>query len=64
MLNNLFLVLAMISLAAVLLSLTTGVIGMVNSGDFNKKYGNKIMRLRIVSQAAVVIFLLLFFVTK
>tara|TARA_Y100000590_G_scaffold465384_2_gene637586 strand:- start:1040 stop:1234 length:195 start_codon:yes stop_codon:yes gene_type:complete len=64
MINNLFLILAIISLIAVLVSLATGVLGMINSGDFNKKYGNIIMRIRIACQAAAVIFLLLFFVTK
>tara|TARA_B100000686_G_scaffold342500_1_gene421784 strand:+ start:219 stop:413 length:195 start_codon:yes stop_codon:yes gene_type:complete len=64
MINNLFLILAIISLVAVLISLATGVLGMINSGNFNKKYGNIIMRIRIACQAAVVIFLLLFFLTK
>ena len=36
--NNIFLIFAIISLVAVLLSLVLGVLGMVRSSEFNKKY--------------------------
>ncbi|PPR76126.1 MAG: hypothetical protein CFH01_01977 [Alphaproteobacteria bacterium MarineAlpha2_Bin1] len=62
--NNIFLILAIISLVAVLISLALGVLGMIRSSDFNEKYGNLFMRLRIISQVCVVIFLILFFVTR
>ncbi|MBL42692.1 MAG: hypothetical protein CMM49_08555 [Rhodospirillaceae bacterium] len=62
--NNIFLILAIISLAAVIISLALGVLGMIRSSEFNKRYGNLFMRLRIISQICVVIFLILFFVTR
>ena len=34
----------------VLLSLFVGLIGMVKGGEFNQKYGNKLMRLRVTLQ--------------
>jgi len=62
--NNLFLILTIISLIAILISLLFGVIGMVNNGAFNKKYSNLIMRIRIASQFMAIAFLLLYFFTK
>lgn len=32
--------------------LLVGVVGMTQGGDFNKKYGNRLMRLRVVAQFA------------
>ena len=47
-----------ISLLAVLAVLGTGIYAMVKGGDFNKKYANKLMRLRITLQfVAIVIFM-------
>lgn len=34
----------------VLLSLVAGLIGMVKGGEFNKKYGNRLMRMRVTLQ--------------
>lgn len=34
-------------LAAVALVLFTGIFGMMRGGDFNRKYGNRLMQLRV-----------------
>ena len=36
-----------IALAAVALVLFTGIFGMMRGGNFNRKYGNKLMQLRV-----------------
>jgi hypothetical protein len=49
-----------IILAAVVIVLLTGVVGMARGGDFNARYGNKLMRLRVLLQGlAIVLFILL-----
>jgi type III secretory pathway component EscT len=42
-----------------------GVIGATQQGDFNRKYGNKLMQLRVLMQAiAIAIFALVIYFTK
>ena len=55
-----------ISLLAVLAVLGTGIYAMIKGGDFNKKYSNKLMRLRITLQfvAIVIIMSALYFATN
>jgi uncharacterized membrane protein affecting hemolysin expression len=51
-------ILVVIACLAVLATLMTGVIGFAKGGEFNRKYANKIMRLRIALQfLAVVLFM-------
>lgn len=50
-----------IALAAILVVLLTGVVGMAAGGEFNRKYGNKLMRLRVLLQVLAVGLILLFF---
>ena len=39
--------------------LATGIIGMARGGEFNAKYGNKLMRARVIAQGcALVLFAL------
>ena len=54
-----------ISLLAVLAVLGTGLYAMFKGGDFNRKYSNKLMRLRITLQfiAIVIIMSALYFST-
>ena len=54
-----------ISLLAVLAVLGTGIYAMFKGGDFNKKYANKLMRLRITLKfvAIVIIMSALYFST-
>ena len=55
-----------VSLLAVLAVLGTGIYAMFKGGDFNKKYSNKLMRLRITLQfvAIVIIMSALYFATN
>ena len=55
-----------ISLLAVLAVLGTGLYAMFKGGDFNRKYSNKLMRLRITLQfiAIVIIMSALYFSTN
>lgn len=39
-----------IAMLLVLASLVAGLVGMVKGGEFNKKYGNKLMRARVTLQ--------------
>jgi ABC-type dipeptide/oligopeptide/nickel transport system permease subunit len=46
-----------IAMLATLATLIIGIVAMVRGGPFNEKYGNKLMRLRVVLQGvALVIF--------
>jgi hypothetical protein len=45
-----FFILMTIAMGAVLGVLLVGVFGMAKGGEFNKKYGNKLMRARVVLQ--------------
>ena len=51
-------VLLAVTMLAVFVVLVTGVGGFIAGGEFNHKYGNKLMRLRVASQAVAVILLL------
>ncbi len=62
--HNVFLVLMLISLAAVLAVLVTGIVGMVKGGEFNKKYGNKLMRARVMLQGLTLIFFALAYLSR
>ena len=53
-------VLVILSMAIVAIVLLTGIGGFGRGGEFNKKYANKIMRLRIVAQLFAVILILAF----
>lgn len=54
-----------IVLVAVLAVLLTGIASMVKGGDFNRKYGNLLMRLRVGIQFfAVALIALAFFMTR
>ena len=47
-----------VALVAVVLVLATGLVGFVAGGEFNRKYANKLMRLRVATQAFAVLILL------
>ncbi len=49
-----------LALAAVLAALVAGIVAMVRGGEFNKKYSNKLMRLRIGLQALALVLFALF----
>ena len=52
--------LIILSLIAVLIVLGVGIIGMLRGGDFNRKYGNKLMRVRVATQGLAILLILLF----
>jgi len=52
---NIFIIAAVVATALVLL---VGVLTMARGGDFNRKYGNKLMRLRILMQAIAVVLIM------
>ncbi|MFT6581234.1 MAG: twin transmembrane helix small protein [Alphaproteobacteria bacterium] len=44
--------------------LVVGIVGMARGGEFNKRYSNKLMRLRILTQGvAIVLFIILMVVS-
>ncbi len=61
--NTVIIILLAVTLAAVVIVLLTGVVGMARGGDFNAKYGNKLMRLRVILQGLAIVLFLLFVVT-
>jgi len=56
--------LIILSLIAVLVVLGVGVIGMLRGGDFNRRYGNKLMRVRVATQGLAILLILLFVVVS
>lgn len=48
--SNFFFILMAIAMVLVLVSLVAGLVGMVKGGEFNKKYGNKLMQARVWMQ--------------
>ncbi|TNE61772.1 MAG: twin transmembrane helix small protein [Alphaproteobacteria bacterium] len=56
-------ILAILTMFATLGILITGVIGMAKGGEFNKKYGNRLMQLRVGFQALTVLLILILAVT-
>ncbi|MGE0735628.1 MAG: twin transmembrane helix small protein [Alphaproteobacteria bacterium] len=52
-----------IVLAAVVVVLFVGIIAMSRGGEFNAKWGNKLMRYRVGLQATAIVLLLLFWWT-
>ena len=52
--------LIILSLIAVLIVLGVGIIGMLRGGDFNRRYGNKLMRVRVATQGLAILLILIF----
>ena len=55
--STVFNVLLAVALAATLAVLLTGVYGMARGGEFNRKYGNKLMRWRVALQGCAILIL-------
>jgi Hypoxia induced protein conserved region len=58
--KDVLLILLQISMLAVFIVVLVGVVGFIRGGEFNRKYGNKLMRLRVATQAVAVVLLLAF----
>lgn len=54
-------VLVVLAMSSVVIVLAIGLGGFVAGGEFNRKYGNKLMRLRIILQFIAVGLILLYF---
>jgi hypothetical protein len=58
-------VLVVVAMAAVAIILMIGIGGFGKGGEFNRKYANKLMRMRIIAQFVAVLIILLFvFITR
>ncbi len=57
---NILALLLALALGAVIVILVFGIIAMSRGGEFNRKYGNKLMRWRVAIQALAVVLVLLF----
>ncbi|MEL6963965.1 MAG: twin transmembrane helix small protein [Pseudomonadota bacterium] len=51
--------LALVAMLATLLVLIVGLAGFFHGGEFNRKYGNKLMRARVTLQFVTIVLLLL-----
>ena len=52
--------LIILSMIAVFVVLAVGIVGMLRGGDFNRRYGNKLMRLRVATQGLAILLIVLF----
>ena len=59
-----FLILGIITALAVLVCLGAGVVGMAQGNDFNRRYGNTLMRGRVIFQGLALLFFALAIVTS
>ena len=57
---NTLLVLLLITMIAVVCVLIFGLIAMAKGGEFNEKYGNRMMRWRVAIQAFAVVLIVIF----
>ncbi len=62
--HNAFVVLMLLAATAVLGVLVVGIIGMLKGGDFNKKYGNKLMQARVMLQGLALVLLMLAYLSR
>ena len=61
---SVLLVLIIIALAATLAVLGLGVVSMLRGGEFNRRYGNMLMRARIITQGVTILLVVLFFLIE
>ena len=57
-------ILIIIGLILVSIVLVIGLVSMLAKGNFNKKYSNKLMRLRVITQCIIVLIFSLVFLIK
>ncbi len=60
MLNSPLFIVAALATLGVLVILMIGIGGFAKGGEFNRKHGNRLMRYRIIAQAAAVALILVF----
>jgi hypothetical protein len=57
-------ILIIIGLILVFIVLVIGLVSMLAKGDFNKKYSNKLMRIRVITQGIIILIFALVFLIK
>jgi hypothetical protein len=57
-------VLLILAMAATLGVLAVGLAGFFHGGEFNRKYGNKLMQLRVALQAVAVVLLFIILISS
>jgi len=63
--NGIFITIAVLAALAVVASLALGIFSMIKGGEFNKKYGNKLMQARVMLQGlALIMFALAYFMSQ
>lgn len=62
--ESLLIILLVISLVVVLGVLFMGLFTFVKGGEFNRKYGNRLMQLRVTAQAVAVVLVLLLILVR
>ena len=58
--DSIFYYIVVIAILAVLVILMIGLGAFTKGGEFNRKYANKLMRMRIIAQAVAVLLIILF----
>ena len=58
--DSVFYYIVVIAVLAVLVILMIGLGSFTKGGEFNRKYANKLMRMRIIAQAVAVLLIILF----
>ena len=61
---TLFMILTILFMAATLVTLGIGVVGMGRGGDFNRMHANRLMRWRVVFQGLAIASFLLFLIAR
>lgn len=62
--TNFFFILFIAAMIATLGALIIGLAAMIKGGEFNKKYGNKMMQARVMLQGLAILLFVLAFATK
>lgn len=62
--NQFLFILLILSVVVVVASLVAGIVAMGRGGDFNAKYGNKLMRVRVIAQGAALVLLALLMLSR
>jgi len=60
---SLLTVMLMVAMLATLAVLAVGLAGFFHGGEFNRKYGNKLMQARVALQAVAVVLLLIILIS-
>lgn len=62
--SNVFIIMMLLAMLAVVASLAAGLFSMVKGGEFNKKHGNKLMQMRVTLQGLALLFFFLAWMTS